>query len=122
MTKNKKTLVLGATAKSEKAAFKAIEMLVAKGHSVLALGQNTGEVAGIKINTKAIPVKNIDTISLYINPARQRDYYNYIVDAKPKRVLFNPGTENPEFYQLLELNNIKYEAACTLVLLTLNKY
>jgi predicted CoA-binding protein len=122
MIKNKKTLVLGATAKSEKAAFKAIELLVAKGHSVLALGQNAGEVAGIKINTKAIPVKNIDTISLYLNPTRQRDYYNYIVDAKPKRVLFNPGTENPEFYQLLELNNIKYEAACTLVLLTLNKY
>jgi predicted CoA-binding protein len=122
MTKNKKTLVLGATTKPERAAFKAIEMLVDKGHSVLALGQNTGEVAGIKINTKAIPVKNIDTISLYLNPTRQRDYYNYIVDAKPKRVLFNPGTENPEFYQLLELNNIKYEAACTLVLLTLNKY
>jgi predicted CoA-binding protein len=122
MIKNKKTLVLGATTKPERAAFKAVEMLVAKGHSVLALGQNGGEVAGIKINTKAIPVKNIDTISLYINPTRQRDYYNYIVDAKPKRVLFNPGTENPEFYQLLELNNIKYEAACTLVLLTLNKY
>jgi hypothetical protein len=122
MTKNKKTLVLGATTKPEKAAFKAIEMLVANGHSVLALGQNTGEVAGIKINTKAIPVKNIDTITLYLNPTRQRDYYNYIVEAKPKRVLFNPGTENPEFYQLLELNNIKYEVACTLVLLTLNKY
>jgi len=122
MTKNKKTLIIGATTKPEKAAFKAIEMLVAKGHSVLALGQNSGEVAGIKINTKAIPVKNIDTISLYINPSRQRDYYNYIVETKPKRVLFNPGTENPEFYQLLELNNIKFEAACTLVLLTLNKY
>jgi predicted CoA-binding protein len=122
MTKNKKTLVLGATTKPERPAFKAIEMLVGNGHSVLALGQNTGEVAGIKINTKAIPLKNIDTVSLYINPARQRDYYNYVIEAKPKRVLFNPGTENPEFYQLLELNNIKFEAACTLVLLTLNKY
>ena len=122
MTKNKKTLIIGASTKPERAAFKAIEMLVGKGHSVLALGQNTGEVAGIKINTKAIPLKNIDTISLYINPARQRDYYNYIVEAKPKRVLFNPGTENPELYQLLQLNNIKFEAACTLVLLTLNKY
>ena len=122
MTKNKKTVVIGATTKPERAAFKVIEMLVGNGHSVLALGQNTGEVAGIKINTKAIPLKNIDTISLYINPSRQRDYYNYIVEAKPKRVLFNPGTENPELYQLLELNNIKFEAACTLVLLTLNKY
>jgi len=122
MIKNKKTLVLGATTKPERAAFKAIEMLVERGHSVLALGQNMGEVAGINIKTKAIPLKNIDTVTLYINPTRQKEYYNYIVDAKPKRVLFNPGTENPEFYQLLELNNIKVEVACTLVLLTLNKY
>jgi predicted CoA-binding protein len=122
MIKNKKTLVLGATTKPERAAYKAIELLVSKGHSVLALGQNMGEVAGVKIKTKAIPIKNIDTVSLYINATRQRDYYNYIVEAKPKRVIFNPGTENPEFYQLLELNNIKAEVACTLVLLTLNKY
>lgn len=120
--KNKKTLVLGANAKPDKYSHLAITMLVDKGHSVLAIGQNTGEVAGIKIYTKAIPLKNIDTITLYLNPARQRDYYNYIVEAKPKRVIFNPGTENPEFYQLLQLNNIKVEVACTLVLLTTNQY
>ena len=120
--KNKKTLVLGANAKPEKYAYKAITMLVEKGHSVLAIGQNAGEVAGIKIQTKAIPLKNIDTITLYLNPTRQRDYYNYIVESKPKRVIFNPGTENPELYQLLELNNIKVEVACTLVLLTTNQY
>jgi uncharacterized protein len=120
--KNKKTLVLGATTKPDRYAYKAISMLVDKGHSVLAIGQNAGEVAGIKIQTKQIPLKNIDTITLYINPARQRDYYNYIVETKPKRVVFNPGTENPELYQLLELNNIKAEVACTLVLLTTNQY
>lgn len=120
--KNKKTLVLGASTKPDRAAYKAVELLVNKGHSVLAIGQNAGEVAGIKIKTKAIPLSNIDTITLYLNPARQRDYYNYIVEAKPKRVLFNPGTENPELYQLLDLNNIKAEVACTLTLLTLNKY
>ena len=122
MIKNKKTLVLGATTKPERYAFKAINMLVDKGHSVLALGQNAGEVAGIKIQTKAIPLKNIDTVTLYINSARQREYYNYIVDTKPKRVIFNPGTENPEFYQLLKLNDIKVEVACTLVLLSTNQY
>ena len=120
--KNKKTLVLGATTKPERYAFKAVNMLVEKGHSVLALGQNAGEVAGIKIQTKAIPLKNIDTVTLYLNPTRQRDYYNYIVEAKPKRVVFNPGTENPEFYQLLKLNDIKVEVACTLVLLATNQY
>lgn len=122
MIKNKKTLVLGATTKPERYAFKAVSMLVDKGHSVLALGQNAGEVAGIKIQTKAIPLKNIDTVTLYLNPIRQRDYYNYIVETKPKRVIFNPGTENPEFYQLLKLNDIKVEVACTLVLLSTNQY
>ncbi|MGO4821881.1 MULTISPECIES: CoA-binding protein [unclassified Flavobacterium] len=120
--KNKKTVVLGASTKPERYAFKAITMLTEKGHSVLAIGQNAGEVAGIKIKTKAVPLSNIDTISLYLNPARQRDYYNYIVEAKPKRVIFNPGTENPELAQLLELNNIKTEVACTLVLLATNRY
>ena len=122
MIKNKKTLVLGATTKPERYAFKAVNMLVEKGHSVLALGQNAGEVAGVKIQTKAIPLKNIDTVTLYLNPTRQRDYYNYIVEAKPKRVIFNPGTENPEFYQLLKLNDIRVEVACTLVLLATNQY
>jgi predicted CoA-binding protein len=122
MIKSKKTLVLGATTKPDRYAFKAVSMLVDKGHSVLALGQNAGEVAGIKIQTKAIPLKNIDTVTLYLNPTRQRDYYNYIVEAKPKRVIFNPGTENPEFYQLLKLNDIKVEVACTLVLLSTNQY
>lgn len=120
--KNKKTLVLGASSKPDRYAFKAITMLVEKGHSVLAIGQNTGDVAGIKIRTKAIPLSGIDTVTLYLNPARQRDYYNYIVETKPKRVIFNPGTENPEFYQLLKLNAIKVEVACTLVLLTTNQY
>ena len=122
MIKSKKTLVLGATTKPERYAFKAVNMLVEKGHSVLALGQNAGEVAGVKIQTKAIPLKNIDTVTLYLNPTRQRDYYNYIVEAKPKRVIFNPGTENPEFYQLLKLNDIKVEVACTLVLLATNQF
>ena len=120
--KNKKTLVLGATTKPDRYAYRAINMLVQKGHTVLAIGQNTGEVAGVKIQTKAIPVKNIDTVTLYLNPTRQRDYYNYIIEAQPKRVVFNPGTENPELYQLLELNNIKAEIACTLVLLATNQY
>lgn len=120
--KNKKTLVLGASTKPERYAFKAITMLVEKGHTVLAIGQNAGEVAGVKIYTKNIPLKNIDTVTLYLNPVRQRDYYNYIIETKPKRVVFNPGTENPEFYQLLQGNGIKVEVACTLVLLTTNQY
>ncbi|MES2812640.1 MAG: CoA-binding protein [Bacteroidota bacterium] len=119
---NKKTLVLGASTKPDRYAFMAVTNLVEKGHSVIAVGQNTGEVAGIKINTKQIPLSNIHTVTLYLNPTRQRDYYNYILETKPKRVIFNPGTENPEFYQLLKANGIKVEVACTLVLLSTNQY
>ena len=57
--KNKKTLVLGATTKPERYAFKAITMLTEKGHSVLAIGQNTGEDAGITIRTKNNPYGNL---------------------------------------------------------------
>jgi uncharacterized protein len=120
--KNKKTLVLGASTNPERYSFKAIQMLVDKTHAVLAIGQKVGEVSGIKIRTQNIPIKKIDTVTLYLNPARQRDYYNYIIEMQPKRVIFNPGTENPEFYVLLESNKIKVEIACTLVLLTTNQY
>lgn len=122
MSKNKKTLLLGATTKPERYAYKALHMLTESGHSVIAIGQNSGEVAGVNIQTKAIPVKNVDTVTLYLNPNRQREYYNYIVDTQPKRVIFNPGTENPEFYQLLKGNGIAVEEACTLVLLATNQY
>jgi hypothetical protein len=120
--KNKKTLVLGASTRSHRYAYRAIKMLVDKGHSVIAIGHDVGEVSGVKIQNKAIPLKNIDTVTLYLNPRNQRDYYNYIVEAKPKRVIFNPGTENPELYQLLKLNDIEIEVACTLILLATDQY
>lgn len=120
--KNKKTLVLGATTKTDRYAYRAVNSLVDKGHSVIAIGQNQGEVAGVKIHTKQIPLANIDTVTLYLNPKNQRDYYNYIIETKPKRVVFNPGTENPELYQLLKANGIEVEVACTLVLLATNQY
>jgi len=122
MSKNKKTLVLGASMNPARYSFMAINKLVDKGHSVVAIGQKDGEVEGIKIQTKQVPFTNIDTVTLYLNPQRQKDYYNYIVGLQPKRVIFNPGTENPEFYQLLKLNSIKTEVACTLVMLGTNQF
>lgn len=120
--KNKKTLVLGASTNPERYAYKAIQMLIDDQHPVIAIGQKQGTVATVNIHTKMIPVSQIHTVTLYLNPQRQKDYYNYILEAKPKRVIFNPGTENPEFYQLLKVNNIKVEVACTLVLLTTKQY
>ena len=122
MMKNKKTLVLGASENPERYSNMAILRLLSKDQSVVALGQRVGEVSGIKIQAKQVPFTNIHTVTLYLNPTRQKDYYNYIIGLQPKRVIFNPGTENPEFYQLLRSNNIEVEVACTLVLLGTNQY
>lgn len=118
----KKTLVLGASANPSRYSFMAINRLVSSGHPVVAVGLREAEVAGVKIQTKQVPFTNIDTITLYLNPQRQRDYYNYIVETSPKRVIFNPGTENPELYALLRANNIEIEVACTLVMLGTGQY
>jgi predicted CoA-binding protein len=120
--KNKKTLVLGASTNPSRYSNMAINRLVNYGHSVVAVGLKEGEVSGVKIQTKQVPFTNIDTVTLYLNPQRQKEYYNYIIGLEPKRVIFNPGTENPELYQLLELNGIQREVACTLVMLGVNQY
>ena len=119
---NKKTLVLGASLKPNRYSNYAIQRLVANEYEVVALGMKKGMVSGIEIDAELLPYKNIDTVTLYLNPKRQKDYYNYIVSLNPERVIFNPGTENPEFYQILKENDIDFEAACTLVLLSTNQY
>lgn len=119
---DKKTLVIGASTNPERYSNMAINRLVKYGHSVVALGLKKGVVAGINITTEKEPFENINTVTLYLNPKRQGEYYDYIISLKPERVVFNPGTENPEFYKILKENNIESEVACTLVLLGTNQY
>lgn len=118
----KKTLVLGASLKPSRYSNLAINRLINNDHPVEAIGLRKGEVAGVSISTEKEEFDSIDTVTLYLNPKRQEEYYNYIVSLKPKRVIFNPGTENPEFYKILKENNIESEVACTLVLLGTNQY
>ncbi|MFL1011322.1 CoA-binding protein [Flavisericum labens] len=117
-----KTLVLGASLKPNRYSNYAIQRLLANQVEVVAIGQRKGEVSGVRIDTEPVAYEEIHTVTLYLNPKRQRDYYVYIVSLKPKRVIFNPGTENPELYKILKENNIPFEAACTLVLLSTNQY
>ncbi|MEJ6791498.1 MAG: CoA-binding protein [Lacinutrix sp.] len=119
---NKKTLVLGASTKPERYSNMAIRKLRNYKHDTVAFGMREGEEHCVVIDTELQDYKYIDTITLYLNPKRQEQYYNYIVSLNPKRVIFNPGTENPEFYNLLKENNIEFEVACTLVLLSTNQY
>lgn len=119
---NKKTLVLGASLKPNRYSNYAIQRLVANNIETVAFGLKEGGVSGIEIDTNLVDYEDIHTVTLYLNKKRQREYYDYIVSLKPKRVIFNPGTENPELYNILKDNGIGFEAACTLVLLSTNQY
>src|SRR5688572_29058502 len=114
----KKTLVIGASLNPARYSYIALQRLAARGIETVAIGLKPGNVAEIEISTEKLPFEDIDTVSLYLNPKNQQEYYQYIIGLKPRRVLFNPGTENPEFYQMLETNGIEVEQACTLVLLS----
>jgi predicted CoA-binding protein len=116
------TLVLGASANPNRYSNIAIKRLLDKNLFVKALGIKKGKVVTIKIDDEKQDYKNIDTVTLYLNPKRQEEYYNYIIGLKPRRVIFNPGTENEEFVKLLEENNIEPLVACTLVMLSINEY
>lgn len=117
-----KTLVFGASLKPERYSNLAIQRLVEKNIETEAFGLRLGEVSGVQIKTKLEDFQNIDTITLYLNPKRQVEYYNEIIRLQPRRVIFNPGTENMPFYSLLEENGILVVVACTLVLLATNQY
>ena len=119
---NKKTLVLGASLKSNKYSNFAIQKLVNNKVDTVAFGLKEGVVEEVTIKTELLPYTDIHTVTLYLNPKNQEAYYDYIVALNPKRVIFNPGTENPEFYKILKENNIAFEEACTLVLLSTNQY
>ncbi len=119
---SKKTLVLGASINPERTSFQAIERLRKKGHEVVAIGLKTGEVADVKIQTDRPDFEKIDTVTLYLNADRQRDYYDYLLSLHPKRIIFNPGAENMELYRLAKAAGIQPDIACTLVLLSLDDY
>ncbi|WP_373058932.1 CoA-binding protein [Zunongwangia sp. H14] len=118
----KKTLVIGASTNPARYSFMAINRLISYGQPTVAIGLRQGEVAGVEIKKEMLPFEDIDTITLYINPKRQPEYYEYILSLQPNRVIFNPGTENPELYKLLQQENIEVEVACTLIMLGTNQY
>jgi predicted CoA-binding protein len=119
---NKQTLVMGASTNPNRYSNIAILKLLDNGFEVNAIGNKIGNVAGVKIFDSKVMFKNINTITLYLGAKNQKEYYNYIIDLKPKRVIFNPGTENTALESLLTKNNIYFEKACTLVLLSIGEY
>lgn len=122
MTEKKKTLVLGASDNPSRYSYLALQRLRGKGHPVVAIGKKNGIVADVPIEKEKKDFDNVDTVTLYLNPMHQQQYYDYIISLKPKRIIFNPGAENDELSALATKNGIKPMDACTLVLLATGQY
>ncbi|MBS1490780.1 MAG: CoA-binding protein [Bacteroidetes bacterium] len=120
----KKTIVIGATNNPTRYAYLAAERLLEKGIEFIPVGIKKGTVLGKEIlDLKKKPaVDGVHTITLYINPSHQPEWYEYLLSLKPKRIIFNPGTENPEFEKLAQEHHIETTEACTLVLLASHQY
>lgn len=117
-----KTVVLGASTNPARTSYAAIHRLSNAGEEVIPIGIKEGKVADIEIINDRPALEEIDTITLYLNPQRQEQYYDYILNLKPKRIIFNPGTENPTLVKLAKENGIEAEIACTLVMLATGVY
>ncbi len=122
MTEKKKTLVLGASGNPSRYSHFAINLLRQKGYPVAAIGRRHALVADVPVETKQVPLDNVDTVTLYLNARHQKEYYDYIISLKPRRIIFNPGAENPELASLASKHNINPLEACTLVLLSIGQY
>ena len=122
MAKKKKTLVLGASDNPSRYSYLAIRRLRNLGHPVVAIGKKNGVLDDVPISKEKTEAEDVDTVTLYLNPRNQRQYYDYILSLHPKRIIFNPGAENDELVELAKANNIKPVDACTLVLLSTGQY
>lgn len=118
----KKTLVIGASDNPQRYSYLAVNRLRSKGHPVVAIGRRPVRVGDVEVETTRKNFGEVDTVTLYLNPRLQKEYYDYILSLHPKRIIFNPGAENPELEELARSHGIQPLEACTLVLLSTGQY
>ncbi|WP_020567889.1 CoA-binding protein [Neolewinella persica] len=116
------TLILGATPNPSRYAFLAANKLTKYGHEIINVGIKKGEVAGVEILGGLPTVKDVDTVTLYLGSRHQPPYYDWLIGLHPRRIIFNPGTENPELAMLARKAGIETEVGCTLVMLSSGHY
>ena len=117
-----KVLVFGASSNPERYSFIATNMLLEYSHEVVAVGGRKGMIADVEIQVGHPEIANIDTITLYMGPQRQEEHYDYLLGLSPKRIIFNPGTENIAFEKMCIEKGIYAQRACTLVLLRTDQF
>lgn len=122
MSGKKKTLVLGASDNPNRYSYLALQKLQAAGHPVVGIGKKPGQVGNVAIVNEKLPIDDVDTVTLYLNPGNQQEYYDYILSLHPDRIIFNPGTENRELASRAREQGIETLQACTLVMLSTNQY
>ncbi len=122
MADAKKTVVLGASDNPARYSYLALKKLQANRHPIVAIGKKKGKVGEVNIQTDHLPVEGVDTITLYLNPQNQKEYYDYILELKPNRIIFNPGTENNDLMKQAKENGIEPVIGCTLVMLSTGTY
>ena len=118
----KKTLVIGASGNPDRYSYLAVNRLRSKGHPVVALGRRPVKVADVAIETEKKDFSGVDTVTLYLSPGLQKQYYDYILSLQPKRIIFNPGAENRELADLARDHGIEPMNACTLVMLSTGQF
>ena len=119
---SKDTVVIGASENEERYSYKATVSLKNHGHKVYPVGIKSGNIEGINIITDKPSIQNVDTVTLYVGPQNQPGWEEYIYSLKPKRIIFNPGTENPVFEKAAKAKGIETVEACTLVMLSIGNY
>ena len=119
---SKKTVVLGASENPNRYSFLAVNSLLNHDHPVVAIGKQEGKIKNVPIHKGPVQEENVDTVTLYLNPSHQKQYYDFIFSLNPKRLIFNPGTENPELASLARNQGIQPINACTLVMLSTGQY
>jgi predicted CoA-binding protein len=118
----KKTLVLGASSNPLRFSYKAIKSLLRRDYPVVAVGRKTGLIDDVEIKTGFPKIHNVHTLMLYLSPDNQKEYYSYIIDLAPHRIIFNPGTENDELYEIAKTNKIDVVVDCGLVMINADTY
>ncbi|TVR75260.1 MAG: CoA-binding protein [Marinilabiliales bacterium] len=118
----KKTLVLGASPNPIRFSYKAVKSLQRYNVPVVPVGIKKGEIGGIDIITDRPHMDDIHTVTMYVGPARQKDYYSYLLSLQPSRIIFNPGTENSEFMEMARKEGIEVLEDCTLIMLNADRY
>lgn len=118
----KKTVVIGASPNEMRYSYKAVRKLNKYNHEVIPLGIRKGKIDEFDIITEKPELIDIDTVTMYVGPQNQNTWINYILRLNPKRIIFNPGTENYDFIDKAKENGIEVLQTCTLILLDSGRY